>query len=76
MLGIIGIVNFKYADPTSLYELRRAGLPYEALAKYGAEEGTRTPIPFTGLEPESSVSTNFTTSALLESILHAFLRGS
>lgn len=28
-----------------------------------AEEGTRTPILFTGLEPESSVSTNFTTSA-------------
>lgn len=38
----------------------------------GAEEGSRTPTPFTGLEPESSVSANFTTSANFRIILPCF----
>ena len=30
---------------------------------FGAEEGTRTPTPLRALDPESSASTNFATSA-------------
>ncbi len=39
-------------------------VPYVALAKYGAEEGTRTPTHVTGLDPEPSASANSATSAI------------
>ena len=38
--------------------------PYEALAKYGAEEGTRTPTGFLPQPPQGCVYTSFTTSAI------------
>ena len=44
----------------------KKAVPDEALRKrrHGAEEGTRTPTLLTGLDSESSASTNFATSAL------------
>ncbi len=43
----------------------------EAIEKvfYGAEEGSWTPTPVKGLEPESSVYTNFTTSAQKKAVI-------
>jgi hypothetical protein len=38
-------------------------VPAEALAKAGAEEGTRTPKRFLSQPPQGCVSTSFTTSA-------------
>ena len=37
---------------------------YETDKNDGAEEGSRTPTPITGLDPEPSVSANSTTSAI------------
>ena len=66
------VINHLKKEPchTSFDKLRTAGFGEDGRAirssegaKYGAEEGTRTPILLTGLDPEPSVSTNFTTSA-------------
>ena len=39
-----------------------------------AREGTRTPIPFRGLAPETSASTNFATRAFcLTTVKHHFI---